>query len=607
MKDMLSIVRSTRKVLLLLLCLASFCFVFAPQMTRAADSQPGAFDGPAELPRVRIETSMRSTPAPGKVIRVRAGQDLGEALEKASCGDTVELQAGATFGKVVLPAKKCDDSHWIIIRTSTLDTKLPAEGTRMLPCYAGVTSLPGRPEFHCPSNENLLAKIQFEGKGGSGPIVFASGANHYRLIGLEVTRAVSSAVVYNLIGPDNAPADHLIFDRMYIHGTPQNETVRGVMLAHIRYAAVVDSYLSDFHCVAKTGGCTDSQAVAGGAGDDPMGPFKIVNNFLEAAAESIELGGSAATATPMDIEIRRNHMFKPLIWMPGQPGFVGGVDGGAFIVKNLFELKNAVRVLFEGNVLENTWGGFSQAGFAVLLGPKNQGIRGSNVCPSCQVTDITIRYSTISHVGGGFQIGNGLSATGGAPKDGGRYSIHDVTVDDIQPEFFSGRGLFAQISTAPGTTEVPPLHDVSIDHVTAFAPRVLLNIGGPVTGTKMHNISITNSIFLGPQRIVTSTGGGAERNCSSGPVSKSLDLVLQSCFSSYNFQNNVIIGGGGGGLPKGNSTPVKSGDVGFVNAKDFNGGEYRLAATSKFKRSAGDGRDVGADIDAIERTISGVR
>ena len=95
MKDMFSIVRSTRKVLLLLLCLASFCFLFATQRAFAADSQPGAFDGPAELPRVRMETSLRSTPAPGKVIRVRAGQDLGEALEKASCGDTVELQAGA--------------------------------------------------------------------------------------------------------------------------------------------------------------------------------------------------------------------------------------------------------------------------------------------------------------------------------------------------------------------------------------------------------------------------------------------------------------------------------------------------------------------------------
>jgi hypothetical protein len=568
--------------------------------------QPSDFDGPAELPRVRMETSMHDTPAPGKTIQVRAGQDPSEAVARASCGDTVELQAGATFGKLVLPPKKCDDSHWIIIRTSTPDLKLPAEGTRMVPCYGGVGALPGRVAFRCPASENVLAKLEFDGKGGSGPVIISSGASHYRLIGLEVTRAVSSAVVYNLIGPEKGPADHVIFDRLWIHGTAQNETVRGVMLSHIRYGAVIDSYLSDFHCVAKTGGCVDSQAIAGGSGDDPMGPFKIVNNFLEAAAESIELGGSGATTTPTDIEIRHNHMFKPLIWMKGQPGFVGGLDGNPFIVKNLFELKNAQRVLFEANVLEDTWGGFSQAGFAVLLTPKNQAIGQLNVCPICQVTDITIRYCTISHVAGGFQIGNGLSSNGGAAKDGGRYSIHDVTVDDIQPELYNGRGIFAQISSAPGVTQMVPLHDVNIDHVTAFPPRILFNIGGPVAEPKMSRISITNSIFLASERPVTTTGDGVDRNCSAGPMSRSLDLALHSCFSSYNFQNNVIIGGGGG-WPKGTFTPSKLADVEFVSPKNGNGGEYRLAATSKFKRTASDGKDVGADIDAIERATKGVR
>lgn len=168
-----------------------------------------------------------------------------------------------------------------------------------------------------------------------------------------------------------------------------------------------------------------------------------------------------------------------MIWMKGYPGFVGGANGNAFIVKNLFEIKNAVRVLFEGNILENTWGGFSQFGYAVGIGPKNQAKGNRNVCPTCQATDITLRYCIISHVGGGFELGNGLSSNGGAAKDGGRYSIHDLIVDDIQVDAYNGRGTFAQISTAPGITAVIPLHDVSIDHVTAFPPRVIFNIGGP--------------------------------------------------------------------------------------------------------------------------------
>jgi hypothetical protein len=606
MKAMRLNMHSQSTVLGISLCVCAIQVLATPAQIAAGTAKAGNFDGPAELPRVLMQTAIHDSPASGKVIRVRAGEDAAEAVEEASCGDTVQLQAGATFRRLVLPAKKCDDSHWIIIRTSAPDSKLPPEGTRLEPCYAGVTSLPGRPSFHCTSSENVLAKIEFNGKAGSGPVIIAAGANHYRLIGLEVTRIVSTAVVYNLIGPDQSPADHLIFDRMWIHGTAQSETVRGVMLSHIRYGAVIDSYLSDFHCVAKSGGCVDSQAIAGGSGDDPMGPFKIVNNFLEAAAESIELGGSAAKATPEDVEIRRNHMFKPLIWMRGQPSFVGGLDGNPFIVKNLFEIKNAVRVLFEGNVLENTWGGFSQAGFAILLGPKNQAIGPLNVCPICQVTDVTIRYCTISHVAGGFQLGNGLSSNGGVPKDGGRYSIHDIIVDDIQPELYNGRGIFAQISTAPGVTQIVPLHDVSIDHVTAFPPRILFNFGGPVTEPKMSHLSITNNIFLGADKPVTSTGGGVDRNCAAGPASKSLDLVLHSCFSSYNFQNNVIIGGRGG-WPKGTSTASKLTDVGFVNPKDGNGGEYRLTPTSKFKRAGSDGKDAGADIDTIERATTGVR
>jgi len=564
------------------------------------------FDGPAELPRIYIQSSLSATPAPGRTLTVRAGQDPSAVISQASCGDTIQLQAGASFGKLVLPSKSCDDSHWIIIRTSSPDSKLPPEGTRLTPCYAGVPSLPGRPNFQCASTENVLAKIEFNAKNGSGPVILAPGANHYRLIGLEVTRAESPALIYNLIGPDKGTADHIVLDRMWIHGTAQGETVRGVMLAHVRYAAVVDSYFSDFHCVAKTGACVDSQAIAGGAGDDPMGPFKIVNNFLEAAAESIELGGSEATATPTDIEIRHNHMFKPMIWMKGQPGFVGGIDGSPFIVKNLFELKNAQRVLLEGNVMENSWGGFSQTGFAVVLTPKNQAIRTENVCPACLVTDVTIRDCKISHVGSGFQIGNGVSSNGGAAKDGGRYSIHDVTVDDVQTDLYGGFGTFAQISMTPGTSESPRLHDVKIDHVTAFPYKSLFIIGGPRTDPKMSEISVTNSIFNDGLQPIATTGGGIDKNCSAQPKNRPAESVFRDCFSTFTFEHNVIIGGAHE-WPKDNQTPKNAAEVGFVNYKDGNGGDYHLSRESKFKHAASDQKDIGADLDAIDQATAGVQ
>ena len=573
-----------------------------------AQSSPqyGKFDGPAELPRIYVQSSLSATPAPGRTLLVHAGEDPSKVLAKAKCGDTIELQAGATFGNLLVPGKPCDDSHWIIVRTSAPDSKLPAEGTRLTPCYAGVSSLPGRPDLNCESNDNVLAKIEFSGKGGSGPVTFAPGANHYRMVGLEITRAPSEHCVYALV-EFKGPADHLVFDRLWMHGTAQDETTRGIFLGPTRYLAVVDSYFSDFHCVARTGACTDAQAILGGLGDDPMGPYKIVNNFLEAAAENILFGGGKATMAPADIEIRRNHMFKPMTWMKEDPGFVGGRDGNPFIVKNLFELKNAQRVLFEGNILENTWGGFSQTGFGILLTPRNQAHGLENVCPNCLVTDVTIRLCKIGHVGGGFQIANGVDGKGrGAPKDGGRYSIHDVILDDVQRSLYRGFGIFALIATAPGVSDAPRLHDVKIDHVTAFVPEALLMIGGPPGDPKMSEFSITNSIFSTGAKSVVSTGGPADRNCSGMVGGKSAEMLLRDCFSPYTFDHNVIIGSTKD-WTKDNKVVKSVADVGLSDSKESMQGNYRLLGNSRFKRAGTDQKDLGADVDAIEKATMGVR
>src|SRR6266550_6204311 len=87
------------------------------------------FDGPAELPRATVASSMGDTPAPGSIISVRAGDNLQAALDRAFCGDTIELQAGAVFtGRFLVRAKSCDAGHWIVIRTSAPDSALPPQG-----------------------------------------------------------------------------------------------------------------------------------------------------------------------------------------------------------------------------------------------------------------------------------------------------------------------------------------------------------------------------------------------------------------------------------------------------------------------------------------------
>jgi hypothetical protein len=570
----------------------------------SANSNAG-FDGPAELPVIHIPSAMSNTPAPGSTISVNAGGDLQSALNSASCGDTIQLQAGATFtGVFTFPSMSCDDNHWIIVRTSADDSTLPAEGTRLTPCYAGVSSLPGRPAFHCASTKNVLAKLVMAG-GGSGPITFASGANHYRLIGLEITRAAGTGIVYSLWSVPTGTVNNLILDRLWLHGTAQDDTNRGVSLGASTYVSIVDSFFTDFHCTSISGACTDAQAIIGGLGDLAMGPYKIADNFLEASGENILFGGGEATVTPADIEITHNHMFKPLTWMKGQAGYVGGPTGNPFIVKNLLELKNAQRVLLDGNIMEDSWGGFSQVGFAILLTPKNQASSSGNTCPLCQVTDVTVRYTSISHVAAGLQIANALSGNGTGPAlDGERYSIHDIVVDDIDGAKYLGPGEFAQISVDAGA---PLLQNVTINHVTAFPPSTMFMVGDMVaTSTKMKNFVFTNSIVSAGTYPIWSTGGGST-NCAY--YDKPL-TTFNACFSPYSFGSNAVIGSPSAFSPSlwptGNFFPATSAAVQFVNYNGGNGGDYQLQSSSPYRGLGTDGKDLGADIGAINSDIAGV-
>jgi hypothetical protein len=438
--------------------------------------------------------------------------------------------------------------------------------------------------------------------------MFATGANHYRLLGLEVTRSSPGAAVTSLVSlEEDATTDHLVFDRMWFHGAAQEETRRGLQLGGSVNVAVVDSFFTDFHCVAISGTCTDAQAVSGGNGSHPMGPYKIVNNFLEASGENIIFGGGKATATPADIEIRRNHLFKPMNWMPGAPGFVGGTSGHPFIVKNHFELKNAQRVLFEGNVLENSWGGFTQTGFSIVLTPRNQSTGKENVCPLCRVTDVTIRECKIAHVASVFQIANALSATGGIATAGERYSIHDIVVDDIDGQKYRGFGALVVL-----LSNAPRLADVRIDHITALPPRVLFSLG--VKNAKVLNFAFTNSLVNAGERQITSAGMGKD-NCAFRPEQQQAAGVLKSCFEGLMFTNNAIIGGTGA-WPPGNFLPKNVAPVEFMNGGNAGSNQYRLCRTkdaaasckaaSPYIHAGTDKKDIGADIDKIDAATAGV-
>src|SRR5437879_495700 len=206
------------------------------------------------LPQVTVDTTY--VPPTGRTIAVAAGGDVQAALNSANFGDVVTLAAGATFtGPFTLPAKT--GIGWVIVRSSAADSALPPLGTRITPASAP-----------------LMPKIVV-GAGGSA-IQTASGAHHYRFIGIEV-RPLPSAVVVLLVRLGSGESDpallphDIVFDRCYVHGDPAVGTMRGIVLDCAR-AAVIDSYVTDIKHMT-----TDATAVWSSNGP---GPFKISNCYL---------------------------------------------------------------------------------------------------------------------------------------------------------------------------------------------------------------------------------------------------------------------------------------------------------------------------------------
>lgn len=275
------------------------------------------------------------------MINVPAGQSLQTALSNAQPGDVLSLEAGATWtGPIELPAKA--GTAEIVIQSSRAG-ELP-QG-RVSSSHSALM-----PKIVAPNAEQAIRT--------------RLGAHHYRLDGIEAFPEANVAAMYDLVrfgsgrGEQNtlsAVAHHLKMDRCYVHGQPASSFQRGLSL-NSSDTEVTRCYFSEIHGIGM-----DSQAIASW---NTPGRNKIIDNYLEAAAENIMLGGSdpaSAEFIPSDYQILRNHVFKPLIW-----------KGKGWVIKNLFEIKNGQRILIDGNRFENNWGGEGQSGIAILFTVRNQ-------------------------------------------------------------------------------------------------------------------------------------------------------------------------------------------------------------------------------------------
>lgn len=502
-------------------------------------------------PRVLLEVHPPTLKVTGRSQTVAPGTDLQAALDSAQPGDELVLEAGQFYtGNFTLPRKT--GAGWIILRSSAMN-RLPAEGVRARPEHAGAM-----PKLLSPNDRPALTA--------------APGAGCYRLVGIEITLAEDVAYNYGLVvlGGDQttlAESPHdFIFDRVYVHGRPRAALKRGIAL-NSAATVIAHSHIADCHVDGQ-----DAQAIGGWNGP---GPYKIVNNYLEGSGENVMFGGAdprVPDLVPSDIEIRGNHLFKPLSWCKADPTFAGQ----AWTVKNLLELKNARRVWIEGNVLEYSWV-HGQVGFAVLWTPRNQGGK----APWCAVEDVTFVNNIVRHCSSGFAIAaeddNNRSDTSK------RLLIRNNLVEDINPTRFGGDGRLFQL-----TTPRRPIAELVIERNT------ILHNGRGNTFICLDGKGKAVQGFVFRDNIVTRGQYGIHGSRAMGRA------ALESYCDGFQVTGNLIIGAGNPqAWPEGNRVAHSLDEVRFENPP---AGNYRLSPQSPFRNLG----PAGADMDALARATAGV-
>jgi hypothetical protein len=439
------------------------------------------------------------------------------------------------MGNFVLPVKS--GASYITVRTGGNESALPRDGIRVTPAAAGRLAV-----LQSPNAVSVLRT--------------AAGAHHWRLQWLEIRANLGGYSDLLKLGDGSSAQNtlgavpyELVVDRCYIHGDPTVGQKRGISLQSAS-TTIINSYIADIMAVGQ-----DSQAIAGWNGP---GPYRIENNYLEAAGENVMFGGadpSIANLTPSDIVVRRNHLAKPVSWR-----------GTAWTVKNLFELKHARRVTVEYNVFERNWLA-AQAGFAILFKSTTQGDR----APWTVTEDVTFRYNVVRDVAAGLSI-QGLDSVHPAQITRRITVAHNVWV--IDHTVWGGNGTFAQTVGGP--------QEIELDHNTVIHSGGLLLIAG---GPPVYGFQFTNNLAR------HNTYGVKGSSIATGTAS------LNQFYPEAAFRRNVLAGGDAADYPPDNFFPAATAFP--AQFMDFTDGDYRLAPSSSYNNAGTDGTDIGADVAVI--------
>lgn len=535
-----------------------------------------------ELPRLYVDTSMPTTSITKSVCSSGCNytnDQLQQAIDEAQLGTTILLQPGAIYPALddrgFILKNKPSGSGWIIIRPATPDSSLPSPDTRISPSYTGV-----------------LPKIT-RGLAGLYAMTCEASAHHYRIIGIEFMNQGNADTPRGgaFINCDAREATtlqtqshHIVFDRVYLHG-PSSPGVLGVKFGIVlggQYQAVINSHIEEI--VSQDG---ESKAVGCWF---CAGPLKIVNNFLSSAGENVMIGGAdplIANLVPSDIEFRHNHFFKPLKWK--DPAYTSPSTGYAVGVKNLFELKNAQRVLVDGNVFENVWYPNNQSSFAIMITPRNQ----DGMAPWSIVQDLTFTNNKIIGAANGIAVGGFDSRwqLGTPSQHGGRMLFQNNLITNLgtSPSIDTTRGTGKLFMISNGVSDLQIIHNTVASYVPGTAGtnfRFTYGMGDEGGLFPLQNLVIQDNLL----RVADAPLIASASLSTIAPGAVWTNTVIAGPWPTplgYQSTSPVL-------LPQssGNSYPSDESSIGYI---DTSSGDYRLVTGSLYKNASSDGKDIGVD------------
>lgn len=505
---------------------------------------------------------------------------LASALVTANPGDTITLTAGVTYDTssgFVLGNRGANVNTPITIRTSAYVTlpsrRMTSSDTSYMPLLRTTTT--NTPVFSTAAN-----------------------ADGWKLLGLEITATVAQDGGLVEFGTSsetvvgNQP-DGIVVDRCYIHGVNDLDVVRGIA-AHTQSFTLTQSEISQ---IWKTGQECQALWTCNGSG-----PFTVTNNYLSAMGQCFMSGGQDPAITnlvPSDFTFQDNRFAGPIEknqYHTVSDAYGPAYDGRNYNFKNIFELKNARRVLVEHNLFEFSWLD-AQDGYAILLTPRNQ----NNTAPWATVEDVTIRYNTIRHVALGMQL---------MCKDDAhlsdymkRINIHHNVFSDVDWIYGgwpgTARTILVQLG---GAVVVHGMDTLTIEHNTFDSDGtstfgVYFTQGDGVSDSnKSANVTIQNNISM--------ASGGGLAIFSDGGL-EGTDAMTFGCQAGWVLTHNVFFGAALGTpskYPNDWNETLTSG-VGFQDYATHlyhltsagTGGDYRAGGS----REATDHTDVGADTTLV--------